>query len=92
VKRAKIGLAVSAVVLLVLTLGAWALARSSEPAVPIGRDLEREDPIALREIIRQIGDPRALEDGQLVALHLDAAQIDAVLASRAAGTRGAAAP
>ncbi len=68
------------VLVVILVAGAWALARSSSPAVPLDRDEANENEAALRELFRSVGDPRKLEDGQLVEVRLDQSQLDAVAA------------
>ncbi len=78
-KRAGKGLLVAAGIVAALALTAWLLARGSSPAVPLVPEPGPEHEAALRELIRQVGDPRALEDGQLVTVTLDQRQVDAVL-------------
>ncbi len=56
------------------------LARSSSPAVPLGGDPQSEDPAALQEILRSIGDPRDLEDGELLTIRLSQRQVSALVA------------
>ena len=70
---------------LVLAVGiVWGLARSSSPAVPLEADPQNESEAALREIFRAVGDPRELEDGQLITLRLSQAQISALAAEASA--------
>lgn len=68
------------IVLAALGVATWALARSSQPDVPLAGDPEREDEVALREVFRAIGDPRALVEGQRVTLRLTQRQVSALLA------------
>lgn len=60
--------------------GAWWLARSSSPAVPLARDEANEDEAALREVLRSLGDPRELEDGDVITVRMTPAQASAVTA------------
>lgn len=76
-RRIVLGLVVAAVV---AVGGAWALARSTSPAVPLDRDAENEDEAALREVIREIGDPRELEEGDVITVRLDPNQASAIAA------------
>jgi hypothetical protein len=59
---------------------AWAYARATEPLVPLSRDADRENEAALRELVRQIGDPRDFEEGQVLTIRLDQEQVSALAA------------
>lgn len=76
-RRIALGI-VAVLVALLATL--YGLARSSSPAVPLEGDPDNEDETALREIIHVIGDPRDLEDGQLITLALTQPQVSALAA------------
>ncbi|MEZ4338994.1 MAG: hypothetical protein R3B82_20445 [Sandaracinaceae bacterium] len=67
-------------ILLALVGTAYALARSSAPEVPLEGDAENEDATALRDLLHEIGDPRDLEDGQVVTLALSQRQVSALAA------------
>lgn len=76
-RRVALGI-LAALIVAVGTL--YGLARSSSPDVPLAGDPEHEDEAALRELLHAIGDPRDLEDGQLVTVELSQAQISALAA------------
>ena len=58
--------------------GAWTLARADAPAVALMPEPGDGDERALRRLLQQVGDPRRLEEGQLLELEVDGAMLDAL--------------
>ncbi|MEO0324659.1 MAG: hypothetical protein AAF447_16980, partial [Myxococcota bacterium] len=58
--------------------GVWALVRAETAAVALMPEPAPGDELAFRRLLQQVGDPRRLEEGQLLELRLDPAMLRAV--------------